>query len=365
MVFVCTPFVCTALGYMSGAKPSRIFVEFLIYSSMSVVALLTSNTWADAVSGTFLVGSWIIMSGGSPLSWIGCIASQLVTDAHWARFMGGLLSSVGRDINSFDKTCWTIFCGLIEKETEQVSCAWPMAASIVGLFVAVYLLHGSMLLPFDLHAYWREVSKPWKVQPGVYLVRHQTKKLVRTLVVNFFVTACFGLILAADAAWSHSTRGIRFTMTLPSKLEQLACFWIGLLWNETIFYWSHRALHHPQLYRMFHKQHHEYTAPFALAALYCGPLEMVISNLFAFMGICWIGRYHLFFVYCWVLHAVMGTQVHHSGYKFPWITIMDHQPHVHDLHHKNFNCNYGNIGLFDKLCGTDKDPFQVKAKKCE
>merc|ERR1711924_200628 len=192
------------------------------------------------------------------------------------------------------------------------------------------------------------------------MATYQTGKLARSLAINCVVTACFLWAMAAQSIWSRGSKGIRFEggqhgqqyqWSLPSKSEQLSCFVVGLLWNEVMFYWSHRMLHHPKLYARFHKQHHEYTAPFALAAIYCGPTEMVVSNLWPFLGIVNIYRFHLFFTYCWVVNAVMGTQVHHSGHKWPWMTILDHQPNVHDLHHEKFRCNYGNVGIFDQLCG--------------
>ena len=63
---------------------------------------------------------------------------------------------------------------------------------------------------------------------------------------------------------------------------------LGKLWNESStrngltkrqvnFYYLHRLLHHPRLYASVHKMHHEYSAPFALMAIYCHPVELVRS----------------------------------------------------------------------------------------
>jgi methylsterol monooxygenase len=35
-------------------------------------------------------------------------------------------------------------------------------------------------------------------------------------------------------------------------------------------------MHHGALYRRIHKQHHEFKAPFALAALYAHPIEFFV-----------------------------------------------------------------------------------------
>ena len=47
--------------------------------------------------------------------------------------------------------------------------------------------------------------------------------------------------------------------------------------------------------------------------------------------------------------AVLGTQTHHCGYRWPWTPGFDHQPDFHDFHHEKFNTNYGLTGWCDAL----------------
>ena len=42
----------------------------------------------------------------------------------------------------------------------------------------------------------------------------------------------------------------------------------AMLFLDCWFYWSHRALHHPLLYKRVHKQHHEYLGTVSVAAEY-------------------------------------------------------------------------------------------------
>ena len=45
------------------------------------------------------------------------------------------------------------------------------------------------------------------------------------------------------------------------------------------FFWSHRILHHPFLYKHLHKKHHEYDTPFSITAEYSNIIEYIFGNL--------------------------------------------------------------------------------------
>jgi sterol desaturase/sphingolipid hydroxylase (fatty acid hydroxylase superfamily) len=130
--------------------------------------------------------------------------------------------------------------------------------------------------------------------------------------------------------WSvviHSVRSLLITLAL---LE---------LW----FYHVHRLLHLPAFYR-WHRQHHEFERPFALAALYGSTVEFLLLNVAAvFLGP-WL-TYMPMPLMC-VYLAVVGADVAigHSGHH-PYATF-------HDRHHVSFKYNYGVFYLFDALYGT-------------
>eukprot|EP00928_Gymnodinium_smaydae_P023399 TRINITY_DN19326_c0_g1_i1.p1 TRINITY_DN19326_c0_g1~~TRINITY_DN19326_c0_g1_i1.p1 ORF type:complete len:337 (-),score=42.39 TRINITY_DN19326_c0_g1_i1:196-1206(-) len=324
--------------------PFKIMFEVLLIGGALAVGAFSAwgSSWIEVCCSAVLALAWLIMNGASPMGWLIVVASQLVTDAHWAQFVKAVIARYG--------------------DLYEGNAGWILGLLGFAIFLAVYVLHGLMLLPFDVLASGRDAVRDIKIQPGKYMATLQTGKLLKSLGVNAIIVLICVLLMTAQTVLSKGAQGYRLMgdgdarWSLPSKQEQLQCFVVGLFWNEVMFYWSHRLLHQKRFYARFHKQHHEYTAPFAIAAIYCGPLEMVLSNIWPFLGIVSVYRFHIFFTYCWVANAIMGTQTHHSGHKWHWMSVLDHQPMVHDLHHQHFQCNYGNVGIFDRLCGTWRDP---------
>lgn len=139
---------------------------------------------------------------------------------------------------------------------------------------------------------------------------------------------------------------------LPTFERILIEFFVFNIVEEIFFYYSHRILHHPKFYARFHKKHHEWTAPIGITSVYCGPLEMVVSNLFpAALGPL-LMRSHLFTSWVWFGLVLFSTTLAHGGYHVPFLF----SPEAHDYHHKVFNCLYGTLGILDKLHKTDR-PF--------
>lgn len=144
-------------------------------------------------------------------------------------------------------------------------------------------------------------------------------------------------------------RGIADIKELPtfhSVLFELAVF---LLVEEIGFYYSHRFLHSKFIYKYIHKQHHEWTSPIAVTALYANPIEHVFSNIFPpFLGVFIMGS-HITTSWLWFTLAILNTLNSHSGYHLPFLP----SPEAHDFHHLKFNQCFGVLGVLDRLHSTD------------
>ena len=128
-------------------------------------------------------------------------------------------------------------------------------------------------------------------------------------------------------------------------MERFCHMIIYVVMDEVVFFYGHWWLHQNTTkwfkYTKVHKIHHEFTSPIALTASYCHPVEMLISNVLPLCGGMFCCGSHLYLGMSWAAFAVLGTQTHHCGYRWPWTPGFDHQPDFHDYHHKKFNTNYG------------------------
>lgn len=141
--------------------------------------------------------------------------------------------------------------------------------------------------------------------------------------------------------------GYRFDEKLPSLREMVGNIVTCMLIREILFYYAHRLLHHRIFYSRIHKLHHQFTAPFALAAQYAHPIEHMVANVAPISLPPQVLRCHI--LTFWVLLAIelLETTCVHSGYDF-----LRRAAESHDLHHQKFTGNFGTIGLLDWAHGT-------------
>ena len=124
------------------------------------------------------------------------------------------------------------------------------------------------------------------------------------------------------------------------------------------FYWTHRLIHVPRIYRAIHKLHHRFTAPTAVASMYAHPLEFLVGNLTGVALGPVLLNTHPYTAYFWFCYALVSTGGSHSGYTF-------FDAESHDRHHEFFNCNFGVGGMMDAIMKTDYDSWRAQraAKK--
>ena len=180
---------------------------------------------------------------------------------------------------------------------------------------------------------------------------------------------------AKDAAVGHALRPLLLWLAHPlyewragaafpfgdfPPLGVLAChvaFAVAL--DDTLFYWLHRLLHHPRIYRHVHKQHHEFHHPVGLATEYAHPIEDLLCNtLSTVAGPLLLGS-HASVVIGYASLKLWQSVDAHSGLLLPFspwsVALLGMDcARAHDFHHSHNSGNYGGFFMFwDWACGTD------------
>lgn len=220
-----------------------------------------------------------------------------------------------------------------------------------ALFALVYWVNGLLLLALEVR-FCPELLQSFKIQQTKRFDVNKFGKVAGNVALNTFVV----LPLYGVGLYYHVHRQgfpIDFSPELPGPLGCALHILGYVAVNEVLFYYGHWLFHaNTLLYRRIHKVHHEFTSPCALTAIYCHPLEFVVLDLIPLgLGVHLLGSHGYTFM-LWIVFAVLGTQTHHCGYRWPWIPTHAHQPNFHDRHHETFSCNYGAMRILDWLHGT-------------
>lgn len=137
--------------------------------------------------------------------------------------------------------------------------------------------------------------------------------------------------------------------------------------HDTYFYWTHRLMHSPAVYRWFHKVHHLSTNPSPWAAMAFHPLEAIVEAgiivvvvfLFPVHPLA-IGIF-LLFMMVYNVYGHLGYELYPKGFSKSLIGKWINTSVNHNQHHMYFKGNYGLYFLFwDRLMGTIRSDYDER-----
>ncbi|MEM9584232.1 MAG: sterol desaturase family protein [Pseudomonadota bacterium] len=217
---------------------------------------------------------------------------------------------------------------------------------------------------------------------GVYLVinvalaRHLSRQKIRTsgppkgqikreLIASFrtvMIFAATGTCIAFGARsgcmeiyQDVATYGVAYFLLSAAAL---------ILLHDAWFYWSHRALHYPPIFRRFHRLHHRSHSPTPFTSYSFDIGEAVVNAVYLPLALLVIPA-HPIVLFIFVTHMMLRNALGHCGVEvFParrdgrpllgWMTTVTH----HDLHHAHAGYNHGlYFAWWDKWMGTEHPQY--------
>lgn len=209
----------------------------------------------------------------------------------------------------------------------------------------------------------RSLLRPFKLNPHFPAPGLMATEFVRSargvLIATLFECGINNL----HAAGSLPTQWSPTAMAIPGEgavaVSASTCIVAALvlyIWGDTHFYWSHRLLHTPFLYRNVHKEHHKSHNPDPWSGLSMHWFESSVyfsaAPIVAPFLPLWIFR-------CLLKGLIILPLEGHHGYG-SWSMESSYN---HYVHHSKFNWNYGSTPLWDHICGTNFDDAKVDKER--
>lgn len=188
-------------------------------------------------------------------------------------------------------------------------------------------------------------------------------------VVTIFIMAFIPSLILGNPEIAVYTQ-FYFKMQEHSILYFILAFPLMAILHDTYFYWMHRLMHHPAIFKMVHLVHHKSTNPSPFAAYAFHPLEAVLeAGIFVvFVFIMPVHLFHLlfffFFMIIYNVYGHLGWELYPKGFSKHWLGKWINTSIAHNQHHQYFKGNYGLYFLFwDRLMGTLREDYDTHFDK--
>lgn len=144
-------------------------------------------------------------------------------------------------------------------------------------------------------------------------------------------------------------------------------FPLMFLIHDAYFYWAHRMMHHPRLFKAIHKVHHQSTNPSPWTAYAFHPFEAVVeAGIILVLGFVLpvhqaaFGLFMLF-QFSYNVYGHLGYELYPKNFQRTWIGKWINTGTAHNQHHQYFHGNFGLYTLiWDRLFGTLREDYEKK-----
>ena len=174
-----------------------------------------------------------------------------------------------------------------------------------------------------------------------------------TLGSGVFVWTAYEVVMF----WALANGYVPLLTWAANPIWFVAMFLLIPLWESFYFYWIHRLLHVPFLYKHVHALHHRNINVGPWSGLSMHPIEHVI-----YLGtvlVHFIIAAHPIHILFHLQYYTLTAATTHTGFEALLVKDVDRLKlgtFHHQMHHRYFECNYGSLEMpWDKFFGSFHD----------
>ncbi|MEE4359980.1 MAG: sterol desaturase family protein [Pseudomonadales bacterium] len=236
----------------------------------------------------------------------------------------------------------------------------PMQLVDVALIVfALFYGHFLLIATGAYAAVWmagRRRFAPHRIQQQPLRAAQPRRELAwSTLSIVIFTALLTSLWFLDQLGWTAIYWDVG-TYGVPWFVGQIV---VMALVHDSYYYWAHRFMHHPALFRRVHKLHHGFHNPTPFASYAFHPWEALIE-------VAWIAPLALVMpihpgaLACYVVLLTVLNVISHLGHEFypssvaRWFITSTH----HNLHHTRARGHFMlYFNVWDRLMGTNQHDY--------
>jgi sterol desaturase/sphingolipid hydroxylase (fatty acid hydroxylase superfamily) len=229
---------------------------------------------------------------------------------------------------------------------------WLVFSAII--LCRYFLVAGSTYLLFSLFG-----NKPL-IQQKLCLQLSNWKSIKQDVRLSSFAAVVLAFC-SAFVMFSYDLGATRLYTDLNNYgLWYLGVSFIGILFlQDTCFYFIHRVLHHPLLFKQLHSGHHRSTEPTPWTSFALDPPEAFLQGLFLIIVV-FILPLHFMVLASLLLTMTFWAVLNHLGFELFDSSLASHWlgkwfigSTYHSIHHRKYRVHYGLYFTFwDRLLDT-------------
>ena len=230
--------------------------------------------------------------------------------------------------------------------TKTFAFGW-VAALYAKNLVLMTLVAGSLHLYFYT---WKGQGRDLKYDARELKAKSRSFSFGNQVVDNMFWTLASGVAFWTAyevlMLWAMANGYAPILAWADNPVWFVLLIFLTPVWISFHFYWIHRWLHWPPLYKAAHALHHRNTNVGPWSGLSMHPIEHLL--FFSSVLIHWIVAAHPIHILFHMQHQALTAATSHTG--FEGLLVKDRNRLAlgtfhHQMHHRYFECNYGNLEM--------------------